>query len=776
MNRILFYILISLSLSAQNKKALPTYLNAEANVEDRLSDLMDRMTLEDKVAQMCQYVGLEHMKAAEKSLSPEELLGNDALGFYENLHSSEVAQMVIDGEIGSFLHVVTAEESNYLQSLAEQSRLKIPLLIGIDAIHGNALVSGATVYPTPINMAATFNNEIAYDIAKETAVEMRATGSHWAFTPNIDVMRDPRWGRVGETFGEDPFLVGEMGVAMINGFQQGDFTGLNKVIACAKHMIAGGEPINGLNASPMDVSERTLQEIHLPPYKKAIDAGVYSIMAAHNELNGIPCHMHKGLMTDLLRDKWGFDGFYVSDWMDIERIEKLHRVAENFKEATYLSVDAGMDMHMHGPHFLEEVVALVKEGEISMERVNMAAEKILNTKFKLGLFENRYVDLSKINELVFTKKHKETALKSARESITLLKNTNGFLPLEDSNKKIFVTGPNANNATILGDWHFQQPEDNYITILEGIQALAPTHGYEVSYFDSGQNLRNIKKQAIAEAAKLAKTADYAVVVVGENSLRYKWSQKTAGENMARADLQLPGRQLELVQAIHQTGTPVILVLVNGRPIAEPWLEKNIKGIIETWEPGAMGGQALAEILFGEINPSGKLPLTVPRSVGQLQMVYNHKPSQYFHKYAFEKISPLYPFGYGLSYTTFEIGKPLASEKNWDGTGKLLINVEVENTGNRKGTEVVQLYIRDNFSSVTRPVLELKGYQRVTLEPSGKKTLTFELNNKAFAFYDKEMKYVSEEGDFTILIGNSSNKKHLKETIVRLTQHIYHDEY
>ena len=764
-----------MSLNAQKNKAEPTYLNAEASMEDRLSDLMGRMTLEEKVAQMCQYVGLEHMKAAEKSLSPEELLGNDALGFYENLHSSEVAQMVIDGEIGSFLHVVTAEESNYLQSLAEQSRLKIPLLIGIDAIHGNALVSGATVYPTPINMAATFNNEIAYDIAKETAVEMRATGSHWAFTPNIDVMRDPRWGRVGETFGEDPFLVGEMGVAMINGFQQGDFTGLNKVIACAKHMIAGGEPINGLNASPMDVSERTLQEIHLPPYKKAIDAGVYSIMAAHNELNGIPCHMHKRLMTDLLRNEWGFDGFYVSDWMDIERIEKLHRVARNFKEATYLSVDAGMDMHMHGPHFLEEVVALVKEGRITQERVDMAAEKILTTKFKLGLFENRYVDLKKINTLVFTEKHKETALKSARESITLLKNTNGFLPLMASNKKIFVTGPNANNATILGDWHFEQPEDNYITILEGIQALAPTYGYEVSYFDSGQNLRNIRKQAITEAAAQAKSADYAVVVVGENSLRYKWSQKTAGENMARADLQLPGRQLELVQAIHQTGTPVILVLVNGRPIAEPWLEKNLKGIIETWEPGAMGGQALAEILFGEVNPSGKLPLTVPRSIGQLQMVYNHKPSQYFHKYAFEKISPLYPFGYGLSYTTFEIGKPLASEKNWDGTGKLTINVEVENSGDRKGTEVAQLYIRDNYSSVTRPVLELKGYQRVTLKPSEKKTLTFELDNKAFAFYDKEMKYVSEEGDFTILIGNSSSKKQLKETTIRLTQDLYHDE-
>ena len=438
MRLLLFIFYASFSLIAQNN---PLYLDSNADIEDRLSDLMARMTLEEKVAQMCQYVGLEHMKKAEKSISAEELIGNDALGFYKNLHSSQVAQMVVDGKIGSFLHVKTAEESNYLQSLAEKSRLKIPLIIGIDAIHGNALVSGTTVYPTPINMAASFDNYYPYQIARETAIEMRATGSHWSFTPNIDVMRDPRWGRVGETFGEDPFLVGEMGVAMINGFQQGDYTGTDKVIACAKHMIGGGEPINGLNASPMDVSERTLYEIHLPPYKKAIDAGVYSIMAAHNELNGIPCHMHKELMTDVFRGEWNFDGFYVSDWMDIERIEKLHRVAENFKEASFLSVDAGMDMHMHGPHFLENIVELVKEGRISIERVNEASEKILLAKFKLGLFENRYVDLTKVDNRIFTKQHKQTALDAARHSITLLKNKDRILPLKKANKKIFVTGP-----------------------------------------------------------------------------------------------------------------------------------------------------------------------------------------------------------------------------------------------------------------------------------------------------------------------------------------------
>lgn len=753
----------------------PLYLDSSADIEDRVNDLMKRMTLEEKVAQMCQYVGLEHMKKAEKSISPEELIGNDALGFYKNLHSTQVAQMVVDGKIGSFLHVVTAKEANYLQSLAEKSRLKIPLIIGIDAIHGNALVSGTTVYPTPINMAASFDTYFAHQIAKETALEMRATGSHWSFTPNIDVMRDPRWGRVGETFGEDPFLVGEMGVAMINGFQQGDYTGTKKVIACAKHMLGGGEPINGLNASPMDVSERTIYEVHLPPYKKAIDVGVYSIMAAHNELNGIPCHMHKELMTDVFRNQWNFDGFYVSDWMDIERIEKLHRVAENFKEASFLSVDAGMDMHMHGPHFLEHIVNLVKEGRLPVERINEASEKILRAKFKLGLFEYRYVDLDKVDQRIFTPQHKQTALDAARQSITLLKNKKEILPLKKANKKIFVTGPNANNATILGDWHFEQPEKNVITIYEGIQQLAPSYGYEVNFFDSGQNLRNINSKDINQAATLAAEADYAVVVVGENSLRYKWKQKTAGENMARADLKLPGRQLELVKAIHQTGTPILLVLVNGRPISEPWLEENIPAIIETWEPGSLGGQALAEILFGEVNPSGKLPLTIPRSVGQLQMIYNHKPSQYFHKYAFEKTKPLYRFGFGLSYTTFSISKPTLSTPEWDGSGSLRVDVEVKNTGNREGMETVQLYIRDLYSSVTRPVLELKAYKKIKLAPGESKRITFDLTIDSFAFYNLHMDYVAEKGAFNIFVGNSANLSKLKKSTLELTKSIYLDE-
>jgi len=768
---ILFFCLTMVFTSCEGDKKInkPKYLNPILSIEKRVADLMQRMTLEDKVSQMNQFVGLEHMRSGNPN---DDKANNDAQGFYKDLSINDVTKLTIDGKIGSFLHVLTAKEANYLQELALKSPLKIPLLIGIDAIHGNALVSGTTVYPSPIGLASTWDDSFLYSVGKQTAKEMRATGSHWAFTPNIDILRDPRWGRVGETLGEDPFMVGNMGASMINGFQQGDFTGTQKVIACAKHLIGGGESINGLNAAPADISIRTLREVHLPPYKKAIDAGVYSIMAAHNELNGIPCHMNKWLMTDILRDEFGFNGFYVSDWLDIERINTLHHTANDMKEASYLSVDAGMDMHMHGPKFTEAIIASVEEGKLSINRVNDACRKILTAKFKLGLFENRFVNLEKKEELIFTEEHKATALESARKGIVLLKN-NGILPLQKttSKKNIFVTGPNANNQSILGDWHAAQPDKNVTTIYEGIKALGETKGYSVNYFNSGENIRKIKDSKIKEATKRAKNADFAIVVVGDNSMRYKWKDKTAGENMARASLDLFGKQLDLIQAIEKTGTPVIIVLVNGKPISEPWLQKNIPAIIESWEPGNLGGQAVAEIVFGDVNPSGKLPLTVARSVGQLRMIYNHKPSAYFHKYADEKKTPLYPFGYGLSYTNYKYSKPLLSNTTLNAEDKIIVTTEITNTGEVDGEEIAQLYIRDNVSSVTRPVKELKGYQRVFLKAGETKKIKFTINSESLAFYDINMNYVVEPGTFTIMTGSSSNDKDLKKTILSINKKI-----
>ena len=745
------------------------YLDPSKSVVARVADLMSRMTLEDKVYQMNQFVGLEHMKRGNPNDDKEN---NDAQGFYKTLSINGVSKMCEEGKIGSFLHVLTAKEANYLQELALKSPLKIPILIGIDAIHGNALVSGTTVYPSPIGLASTWDDDFLYSVGKQTAKEMRATGSHWTFTPNIDVLRDPRWGRVGETFGEDTFMVGNMGAAMIQGFQQGDFTGTQKVIACAKHLLGGGESINGLNAAPADISLRTLREVHLPPYKKAIDAGVYSIMAAHNELNGVPCHMNKWLMTDILRNEFNFKGFYVSDWLDIERINTLHHTAKDMKEASFLSVDAGMDMHMHGPKFTDAIIASVKEGKLSINRVNDACRKILKAKFKLGLFENRFVDLEKKKELLFTEEHKATALESARKGIVLLKN-NGILPLQKttSKKKIFVTGPNANNQSILGDWHAVQPDENVTTIYEGIKTLGENKGYAVNFFNSGENIRNIQGSKIKEAAKKARNADYAIVVVGDNSMRYKWKDKTAGENMARASLNLFGRQLDLVKAIKKTGTPVIIVLVNGKPISEPWLQNNISAILEAWEPGNLGGQAVAEVLFGEVNPSGKLPLTVARSVGQLRMIYNHKPSTYFHKYADEKKTPLYPFGYGLSYTNYKYSAPSLSNNTLNKKNEITVTVEITNTGDVDGEEIAQLYIRDNVSSATRAVKELKGYKRVALKAGETKKVTFSLNAESLAFYDINMVYCLEPGKFTIMTGSSSNSKDLKKAILTINNRI-----
>jgi beta-glucosidase len=766
----LFVATLIFSSFISNEKK-PPYLNPKLPIEERVKDLMSRMTLEEKIAQMCQYVGLEHIKENEAKYTAEQIKKRDDGGFYPGKTSDDIANLVKEGKIGSMLHIVTAEEANYIQSLAMKSKLKIPVLIGIDAIHGNGLYRGATIYPSPISMAATFEDKLNYDCGLQSAKEMRATGSHWAFTPNIDVLREPRWGRTGETYGEDPFLVGNMGTEMIKGFQQGDFTGNEKVIACAKHLIGGGESINGLNLAPTDISERTLLEMHLPPYKKAVQEGkVFSIMTAHNEINGIPCHMDKHLMTDVLRNQWGFQGFYVSDWNDVERIYSVHHAAKDFKEATLFAVEAGLDMHMHGPQFGEYVLELVKEGKLSVERVDYACAKILEAKFRLGLFENPYVDLKNKDKKVFTKEHQASALEGARKAMTLLKN-DGILPLNSSTKKIFVAGPNANNQTTLGDWVKPQPDDKVITVYEGIQSLGKQKGFEVSYSEVAENSKKITEEQIKNVVEGAKNSDVVVLVLGENSFRHDWPNKTTGENIDRSTLQLSGRQLEMFNAVQKTGKKVVVVYVSGSLISEPNIEKNANATLFAWESGSFAGQAVAEALFGDLNPGGKLPLTFPRSVGQLQMVYNHKPSQFFHKYHDVQKTPLYPFGFGSSYTKFKFGSPFISGELNSEKDEVNVMVDVTNTGKVAGEEVVQLYIRDNISSVTRPVKELKGYKRVYLNAGETKTVTLTLNAESFAFYDINFNYGVEAGDFTIMVGNSSDDKALQKINIKVSKNI-----
>ncbi|MCU4174407.1 glycoside hydrolase family 3 N-terminal domain-containing protein [Carboxylicivirga sp. N1Y90] len=765
MSKISDYIKVGLlallvtSCSFQNSEDKALYLNSEMAVEERVENLLQQMTLEEKVAQMCQFVGLEHMKQAEKNLSKEDMEKSDAQGFYPDLHSTDVEKMVEQGLIGSFLHVTDVKEANYLQSLAQKSRLKIPLLIGIDAIHGTALVQGATVYPTPIGLASTWDTTLVKKLSVETAKEMRATGAAWTFTPNLDVARDARWGRVGETFGEDPLLVSDMGVAMIEGLQNTDSDAYFNVIACAKHLIAGSESVNGLNGAPTDLSERTIREIYLPPYKAAVDAGVFSLMTAHNELNGVPCHADKWMMTDVMREELGFEGFIVSDWMDIERLATRHFVAEDQTEACYQTIDAGMDMHMHGPEFLQPVIDLVNEGRLTEERIDESVRRLLEAKFRLGLFENPMVDETVTETILFNAEHQATALEAAQKSIVLLKNEDELLPLNISKKlNVFITGPNANNESVLGDWSAQQASDKVSTILDGLHEIGTSCNYD--YLDVGHNPRHVTKAHIKQANKRASKADLAIVVVGENSFRWEWDQKTCGENSGRSDIGLAGLQQDLVEAVYYSGTPTIVVLVNGRPLATEWIADNVPVIIEAWEPGSMGGKALAQILFGEVNPSAKLTISIPRSSGHLLSVYNHKPTHYFHKYVTSKSTPLYEFGYGLGYSDFNYQNLQLSKQSIGKKEKLLLKVEVTNIGKYDGDEVVQLYLNDKICSVTRPVKELKAYRRISLKAGETKQVSFEITPDMLVFLDKQLKPTIEEGVFKAMVGGSSRDKDL----------------
>ena len=743
------------------------YKNPDLADEVRVDDLLSRMTLIEKIGQMSQFVGPEHIARSEKNMTLEEMQAGDTFGMYPNLHSSQIPNVIKKGRVGSFLHVKNPKEANFLQQHASQSRLGIPLLIGIDAIHGNGLVTGATIYPSPIGMASTWNLDLVKKANTETAIEVRANGAHWAFTPNIDIARDARWGRVGETFGEDKFLVSEMGVAVIDGLQQGDFSSETSVLSTAKHFVAGSDPINGLNLSPMDVSMRSLREDYFPPFKRAIEAGAYTLMAAHNEVNGVPAHGNRFLLTEVLRDEWDFQGFVVSDWLDVERLKTYHRTARTFKEAVFQSVDAGMDMHMHGPKFLTPLSRLVRQGRIPESRIDAAVRPILLAKFRLGLFENALVDESAAKELMFNKQHKQTALELARQGIVLLKNTNNILPLP-AGKRIFVTGPNADNHSIMGDWVLRQPEENITTIVEGLKEVAKG-STKVDYFDLKGSVKSINPTQIAKAAKRAKSADVAIVVVGSNPLRYDRKGKTSGENVARSSIGLFGQQLELVQAIQASGTPTIVVLINGRPLAEPWIVENVDALIEAWEPGAMGGKALAEIVFGEVNPSGKLPITIPYSVGHMQAIYNHKPSALVRKYADSPTGNLYEFGFGLGYSQFEYENLRLSSDEIDKTQSTKLFVTVRNTGKYAGDEVAQLYIRDKFSQVTRPVKELKGFERVSLKPGEAREIDFEITPDMLAYYDLNMNWVVEPGGFSIMVGGSSRKRDLKSLRLKVVE-------
>lgn len=759
-----FYILsisaltfcLSSSLGAINKDI---YKDPRQPIENRVENLLSQMTLEEKVGQLCQYVGIDHMKETISVAGKSKTMSGIDAQADDNLALNEYIRDIETGKVGSCLHVTSVEEANQLQKMALKNRLGIPLLMGTDAIHGNGMHSGMTIYPTLISIASSFNPELQQKISEETAVEMRASGMHWSFSPNIEVARDPRWGRTGETFGEDTYLVTRMGVATIKGLQGENGVEKNKVLATAKHMLAGSEPAGGLNAAPMDLSEQKMREMFLPPFVAAInEANVRTVMPAHNEVNGIPCHANTYILQDILRKELNFKGFTISDWMDIARLHSMHSFAPSTEEAYCMAFEAGVDMHMQGPGFFDAIVEAVKSGRIKESRIDTAVRKVLESKFLLGLFENSLIDIPATRNHILTTEHKHTALEAARQSIVLLKN-DGLLPLKKgAYKRIFISGPNTDSPTIMGDWALHQPRQNYQTVLDGIKNMCSDAQIDTLCFSN--NMNTMDPKLVQLAGEKAKQADINIVVIGENSERYR-NDRTCGENFDRDNLDFPGLQQQLLETVYASGKPTILVLLNGRPLSVVWAEENIPAIIEAWEPGAMGGQAIAEVLFGEVNPSGKLPITFPRNVGQVVTAYNHKASQYSRKFALTPTGALYHFGYGLSYTAYEYGEPKLSKEKMKASDSATITVNVTNKGDRDGTEIVQFYIRDMYASVTRPVKELKGFERVTLKPGETKQVTFNITPEQLKFFTAKKVWEVEPGEFKIMVGSSSRDEDLK---------------
>lgn len=738
------------------------YRDASAPVEKRVDDLLSRMTLEEKVGQMNQFCGIEHVLATEELRRRKT--GNynvDAYSFYKNFNTDSICAWTAKGLIGSFLHVHNAVEADSLQALAMGSRLGIPLVFGIDAMHGNAFCIDNTVYPTAIGLAGTFDRALARKIARQTALEMRASGMHWTFGPGVDLSRDPRWGRCGETFGEDPYLVGEMAAETVKGYN-GDGDRSSAVLSTIKHLVGGGQSVNGANGASSEIPEIQLRQLFFPPYEKCIQAGASAIMPAHNDINGIPCHTNKWLLNDVARGEWGFDGFYISDWLDLERLPERHGTAADYKDAFRQGLEAGIDMHMHGQNWTELVCELVREGTVSEKRIDASVRRILKAKFELGLFEHPYS--GDFPDTRLCEEHRATALDAARESIALLKN-DGILPLERGRyRNVLVTGVNADSMNILGDWSYPQKRENYVTILQGLREADPDCNFR--YVDVGYTPKDMGDQDITEAVRMAQSCDAVIAVVGDFMLRDTPGQ-TGGENVDRADVRLPGRQREFIQRLASPGKPLILVIVSCRPLALRNENALASALLYAWEPGMYGGTAVAEIIYGDVNPSGRLPMTMPSDPGQSVMTYNYKPMLMLHPFVDVGSRPLYEFGYGLSYTSFEYSDPELSSPSITTDGTVTLSVKVRNTGNLAGDEVVQLYVRDLLASVTRPVKELKNFERVHLMPGEEKTVSFDVGPESLAFVGADMKWTVEPGDFELQVGGSSRDVDLKKVVLHV---------
>jgi beta-glucosidase len=774
-----------------NKKSaakIPLYKNPAAAAPARVKDLLARMTLEEKAAQM---MCIWQEKATKLLDANSNFDFQKAKAAFKKGHGigqigrpSDAGSTPSDAGVGKNARE-TAELANAIQKFfIEESRLGIPVMFHEECLHGNAAI-GATSFSQPIGLGATFNPELVEKLFTMTAEETRVRGAHQALTPVVDVARDARWGRVEETYGEDPYLNTQLGIAAVRGFQ-GDATFKDKkrVIATLKHFAAHGQPESGQNCAPVNVSERVLRETFLHPFKDVIaKGGAISVMASYNEIDGVPSHASEWLLRDVLRKEWGFKGFIVSDYYAIWELHHRpdthgHFVAKDKKEACELAVKAGVNIEFPEPDCYLHLVELVRKGVLKEKQLDDLVAPMLLWKFKMGLFDSPYVDPEEAARVVGCDANRKLALQAARETITLLKNENNLAPLNPAKlKTIAVIGPNANRSLLGG--YSGVPKHN-VTVLDGIKAkvgdrvkVVYSEGCKITVGGSW-NADEVTpsdpaedRKQIAEAVEVAKQADVIVLAIGgnEQTSREAWNLKHMGD---RTDLDLVGRQNELVQAMLATGKPVIVFLFNGRPLAINYVAENVPVIFECFYLGQECGHAVADVLFGDFNPGGKLPISFPRSAGHLPVFYNYKPSAR-RGFLFADVSPLFAFGYGLSYTSFEIKNVRLTKKKIGLKGSTQVLADVTNTGKRAGTETVQLYIRDQVSSVTRPVKELKGFQKIALRPGETKTVSLEITPESLAFYDVKMKYVVEPGEFEIMVGNSSRDGDLKKVILTVTK-------
>jgi beta-glucosidase len=705
----------------------PAQTQRVRNVEQQVNALLAKMTLAEKLGQLQQLDG-----EGNGNFRPEHL------------------DLARKGLLGSTLNVRGAQRTNQLQRVAvNESRLKIPLLFGFDVIHGYR-----TIFPIPVGEAASWDPVLAERSTAVAAQEANNAGVRWTFAPMCDIARDPRWGRISEGSGEDPFLGAAFAAARVRGFQGADYSAPDKILACAKHWVAYGAAEGGRDYNTTDLSENTLRQIYFPPFKAAVDAGVGTLMSSFNAINGVPASANQFTLTKVLRDEWKFDGFVVSDYTSVRELIN-HGIAANEEQAAVAALTAGVDMEMVSRSYNQFGPQLLEQHKLTQTTIDEAVRRILRIKYRLGLFDNPYTDEAREPQSLLRPESLSLARQIAARSMVLLKNDRGALPLNKTVKSIAVIGPFADDRRApLGWWAGDGREENTITPLAGIKAKVGAQT-KVGYA-KGCEVKDDSTAGFAEAVALAKESDVAVVFVGE-------SADMVGEAASRSTLDLPGRQMDLVKAIHATGKPTVVVLVNGRPLTIAWVVENVPAILESWMAGSQSGNAIADVLFGDVNPGGKLPVTFPRTVGQVPIYYNHmntgRPpqadSRYNSKYIDVPWTPLFPFGYGLSYTTFKLSNVQLSAPRIRADEKLTVSVDVENVGSRAGDEVVQLYIRDVVASMTRPVQELKGFQRITLQPGEKRRVEFALTHDQLAFWNRDMHFVVEPGEFRVMVGSNS---------------------